>query len=400
MNSMYLKILKEHQDFYLKEINSVLDFWAKYGYDEVNGGFLTSLDQLGNPFSNYKPVWAQSRGMYIFATAYKKIEPKIEWLNIAKHTFEFIKNNCFDDNQKMYFLVNKKVLPLQMRRYWFSEVFATIGSILLFDITKEDKYRDLARLTYQTISDYFYGNKKLSSKYNENQMKLSILSEPMMFLNVAQHMREYDLERTSLYENDIFRTMKIILTKHYHEDKQALLENVLINGEFFDEAIGRIINPGHSIECAWFLLDEYNQSNQENSDLLKKIENITKWSFDKGWDQINNGLLYFVDVDNQPVDKLEWDMKLWWPHTEALILYLKLFQTTRNEDYFRQYLKFFKYTINNFKKDDLEWIGYLRRDNTPSQYLKGNVFKGPFHIPRMLIFNYLMIDDILKGEAK
>ena len=30
-----------------------------------------------------------------------------------------------------------------------------------------------------------------------------------------------------------------------------------------------------------------------------------------------------------------------------------------------------------------EWYGYLHYDNTPSTTLKGNIFKGPFHIPRL-----------------
>ena len=31
-----------------------------------------------------------------------------------------------------------------------------------------------------------------------------------------------------------------------------------------------------------------------------------------------------------------------------------------------------------------EWYGYLRRDGAPTEpRAKGNVFKGPFHVPRM-----------------
>ena len=33
-----------------------------------------------------------------------------------------------------------------------------------------------------------------------------------------------------------------------------------------------------------------------------------------------------------------------------------------------------------------EWYGYLRRDGLPTQpSTKGSTFKGPFHLPRMLI---------------
>lgn len=32
-----------------------------------------------------------------------------------------------------------------------------------------------------------------------------------------------------------------------------------------------------------------------------------------------------------------------------------------------------------------EWFGYLHRDGRVSQTAKGNLFKGPFHLPRMLL---------------
>jgi N-acylglucosamine 2-epimerase len=32
-----------------------------------------------------------------------------------------------------------------------------------------------------------------------------------------------------------------------------------------------------------------------------------------------------------------------------------------------------------------EWFGYLRRDGSISSRVKGNLWKGPFHLPRMLL---------------
>ena len=32
-----------------------------------------------------------------------------------------------------------------------------------------------------------------------------------------------------------------------------------------------------------------------------------------------------------------------------------------------------------------EWFGYLHRDGRQSSPLKGNLWKGPFHLPRMLL---------------
>ena len=48
-----------------------------------------------------------------------------------------------------------------------------------------------------------------------------------------------------------------------------------------------------------------------------------------------------------------------------------------------------KYFID---KKDGEWYGYLHYDNTPSTTLKGNIFKGPFHIPRFYMIMAVMDD--------
>ena len=45
-----------------------------------------------------------------------------------------------------------------------------------------------------------------------------------------------------------------------------------------------------------------------------------------------------------------------------------------------------------------EWYGYLHRDGTVAQPAKGNLFKGPFHIPRMLIKSKLLTEEILSAE--
>ncbi|MEG0901825.1 MAG: AGE family epimerase/isomerase, partial [Clostridia bacterium] len=43
-----------------------------------------------------------------------------------------------------------------------------------------------------------------------------------------------------------------------------------------------------------------------------------------------------------------------------------------------------------------EWYGYLRRDGKPTMPpTKGSTFKGPFHLPRMLIMVDQMMEELL-----
>ena len=57
-----------------------------------------------------------------------------------------------------------------------------------------------------------------------------------------------------------------------------------------------------------------------------------------------------------------------------------------SEKYNDNYKMLCDYAFENFAdKENNEWYGYLHYDNTPSTYIKGNIFKGPFHLPRMLM---------------
>ncbi len=45
-----------------------------------------------------------------------------------------------------------------------------------------------------------------------------------------------------------------------------------------------------------------------------------------------------------------------------------------------------------------EWYGYLHRDGRISVPLKGNLWKGPFHIPRMQMMAWQILEEIKSGN--
>ena len=59
-----------------------------------------------------------------------------------------------------------------------------------------------------------------------------------------------------------------------------------------------------------------------------------------------------------------------------------------------------EWTYAHFPDNELgEWYGYLHRDGTVAQPAKGNLFKGPFHIPRMMVKAYSLCQEILNKEG-
>ena len=80
-------------------------------------------------------------------------------------------------------------------------------------------------------------------------------------------------------------------------------------------------------------------------------------------------------------------MKLWWPQCEAMIANKFAYNLTKDEKYQKAFNDLWNYTEENFAdKENGEWYGYLHYDNTVANTLKGNIFKGPFHLPRLLMW--------------
>ena len=151
----------------------------------------------------------------------------------------------------------------------------------------------------------------------------------MILLNVTQNLREIDKDNP-VYDEIATGLVDTIFTDFVKPDEKALFETVGQNGERLDIPAGRCINPGHSIETAWFLMHE--GMHRKNRDIINKALEILDWSLELGWDKEYGGLLSFVDIEGKPLEQLEWDMKMWWPHTESLYALLLAYHLTGDRE--------------------------------------------------------------------
>ena len=114
---------------------------------------------------------------------------------------------------------------------------------------------------------------------------------------------------------------------------------------------------------------------------------ILAWMWVRGWDREHGGLCYFTDLKGLPVQEYWHDMKFWWPHNEAIIATLPAWKLTGVPRCAAMHQQMHEWSFAHFSdKECGEWYGYLHRDGRLSQPAKGNLFKGPFHLPRMLWF--------------
>jgi len=384
------------------ELDNCIDFWLKNGFDGTYGGVYTCLDRGGKKYLTDKSVWMQGRCAWTFSYLCKVYGKKEQWLNAAKSCLDFMEKFCINRKaaNRMYFTVTSDGKPLRQRRYCFSESFYTIANAEYYGQTGEKEYLERARRAYKLVYDLNHGIKDptgLGAKTIAETRSGRSLANPMIFLNITSIMRRVDPEQKSLYDTYSSECVRDIFTYHYKPELQCTLENVGTNGEFWETvSSGRIVNPGHDIECSWFLMQEADI--QGDAALHKKAREIYNCAVKAGWDNEYGGLLYFIDCKGMPPEAYEHDMKLWWPHNELIIASLMAYRDTGEKQYLDWFSKTFDYCKTYFADPAYgEWYGYLRRDGKPTEpACKGSTFKGPFHVPRCLIMADGLLEEILK----
>ena len=373
-------------------INNIMPFWMKYGLDREHGGVYTCVNRDGSLMDTTKSVWFQGRFGFIAAYAYNNIEKNPQWLAASKSCIDFIEAHCFDTDGHMFFEVTEDGVPLRKRRYVFSEGFAAIAMAEYSLATGEKEYAEKALEIFKRTQHFLDTPGMLEPKYLP-AMSSRGHSITMILINTASRIRMVidDPVLTEQIDASIAALRKYFI----HPEFKALLEMVGPNGEFIDTCNGRVINPGHCIETTWFLMEKAKYRNWDK-DLLQLALQILDWSWEWGWDKEFGGIINFRDCRNLPAQDYSQDMKFWWPQTETIIATLYAYQATGDEKYIQMHKQISDWTYTHFPdKEYGEWYGYLHRDGTVAQPAKGNLFKGPFHIPRMMIRSYMLCKELL-----
>jgi len=374
-------------------LENILPFWIKHGVDWKNGGYHFCLDRDGSLIDSDKGIWQTGRFAWMILTLYNEVEQREDWLKIGKHGLDFLEKYGYDKHGKMYFQLDDKGNPVRMRRYVYSESFAAIAYAACYKATGNSHYKDKAREAFDFFLKYNNTPGLIPPKYTEYR-EMRGMGAPMIGLVTAQELRKNlgDESYTPYIDQWIDEIRKYFLNHEY----KAVMETVGPKGEFIDHFEGRTLNPGHALEGAWFILKEAEYRNMD-PDLIALGCTMLDWMWEIGWDKEYGGIYYFRDVKGLPVQEYWHDMKFWWPHNETIIATLLAYQLTGKQQYAEWHQLVHNWTFKHFPDPEFgEWYGYLHRDGRLSVPLKGNLWKGPFHVPRMYYMGWRICEEILK----
>lgn len=386
-----INLLELEKQYKSELLDNVIPFWNEKSLDVENGGYFTCLNRDGSVFDTDKFIWLQGRQVWMYATMYNKVEPREEWLKIALHGAEFLEKYGHDGNYNWYFSLDQKGSPLIDPYNIFSYTFATMAFGQLYLATKEEKYAEIAKKTFDIILSKRDNPKGKWNKVHPGTRSLKNFALPMILCNLALEIEH--LLDNSLMDQLIDDCIHEIFDVFYRPELGIVVENVTPDGKLSDSFDGRLINPGHAIEAMWFSMDLGKRIGDPQ--LITKATNITIDMLEYGWDKEFGGIFYFMDMKGYPPQQLEWDQKLWWVHIETMIALLKGYELTGSTKCLHWYEKVHDFSWSNFKdKEYPEWYGYLNRRGEVLLPLKGGKWKGCFHIPRGMLQCWKILERI------
>lgn len=370
-------------DFYQKQLHEdCVSFWFPRAVDEQHGGFLHCFDRDGSLVDSDKSVWAQGRMSWMLLSLYLDDERKPEWLAWAESGLDFLEKRCIDPaDGRMYFHVERDGTPIRKRRYAYSESFAAIAHAAHAAATGSDQSAARAKHWFKKFTEWNFTPGLMPPKFTDVRPMIG-LGPRMITLVTAQEL-SLRLGDDEILRGWIDRCIEEIRNFFVKDDLRVVMESVTPEGEIVDHFDGRLLNPGHAIEGAWFILEESRRRN--SAELIELGCKMLDWMWERGWDKECGGLFYFRDVFDKPIQEYWHAMKFWWPHDEALIATLMAYQLTGQEKYLLWHQQLKAWSFSHFG-DPVhgEWYGYLQRDGSLSSALKGSLWKSFFHHPRAL----------------
>lgn len=377
-------------------LDDVMPFWLRHGLDHEHGGIMTALDRDGSVIDTDKSVWFQGRAGWMFATLYNTVERRSEWLEAARSCIDFLRRHCFSPEGKLYFTVTREGQALRMRRYVFSEAFAAIANAAFAKADGDARAAEDAIKTFAAYLRYSFTPGVMVPKFTQVR-PMKAIGPHMISIATAQELRANlgDLSVSGRTCSEwIDDSITAIQREFMKPEHAAVMELVGEHDEVLDHFDGRTLNPGHALEAAWFMLHEGRF--RQDPRIIKLGLTILDWMWQRGWDEEFGGFFYFRDLRGLPVQEYWHDMKFWWPHNEAIIAALLAWEITGEARYAHWHLLAHDWSFAHFPDPEFgEWYGYLHRDGTPSVRLKGNMWKGPFHLPRMLWYCGKMLEEHL-----
>lgn len=365
--------------------DDILPWWTRHAVDAEFGGILSCIRDDGTVVSTDKYLWSQTRALWTFSAACRRIEPREEWRDIAGGLFRFLMRSGRNEAGDWIFLATREGAPLRGPESIQTDAYAICALVEYARLTGSEEALETAlagfRRTLEKIRQP--GSYQTAPYPIPPGTKAQRVS---MQLSLSYH----DLARLTGRADVLGEAMRLtdeVLDNFRRPEKAALVEYLSLDNQLLPAPVGTYMSPGHGIETAWFQLESLRERGDRGR--ARKALDIMRWSFEKGWDPEYGGLLLGIDLEGGMPYLPHADTKVWWPFCEALCGALLAFEAEPDPFWLDWYRRTEEWAFAHFPDAAHgEWTQRLDRQGRPIDTVVALPVKDPFHLPRAAIYAY------------
>lgn len=362
---------------------NILPFWLNHAID-AEGGINTCIDDQGKVISRDKWIWSQMRAVWVFSRLHNTLDAKGCWLDLALHIYNYVKDRAWlEDRQGWALCLDGEGNIVRGYESIYVDGFALYGMSELYRATSSTRLLDRIQRTAAGV------RKTLKTPHDQIPHfpyaippGARVHGIPMIFSHTFDCMAGIPGDNWEQLALDLGDE---VLAHYLRKESGLIVERCTEGGTPLSSPEGTVVVPGHVIESLWFQIHLRRNAGQEST--LPHLFRLLKRHLEFGWDEPYGGL--FLAKDLHGSDNIAWDypdVKLWWPHTEALYATFLAYILSGDEEFRQWYEKVKSYALEHFAAiPGSEWIQKLDRYGRPITDIVALPVKDPFHLPRSLI---------------
>jgi N-acylglucosamine 2-epimerase len=412
---------KQLLEFYRTHVTEqLLPFWHR-AVDEVHGGVYTCFNNAGTRLvSTDKYTWSQGRFVWLWAKMADLCRKGLltgdadTYLQQARKTVRFLSDRAVMDNGHCAYVLTEAGIPKELEpgqgydASFYADCFVVLGFSQFAKVTGDREVMERALLLLSTIKERLNTGTVRSEPY-PIPSGFTPHAVPMIMLNVVQEaanaLEAMGNEKHMQLRKESKAYMESIMGRFREED--IIVEMIPDHESLKDTLLHLHTAPGHTLESMWFVIEEAVKTGRQ--DLIKPAVRVIKKAYELGWDRQHGGLFRFTHKQGgrpegrRCADRYErlieetWDMKIWWPHSEALYTAMLAYRLTGDAELLSLYERTHDYTFRVFPNPDRtvgEWIQIRDRTGRAVDKTVALPVKDPFHILR----NFLKMIELLDQE--
>jgi N-acylglucosamine 2-epimerase len=372
-------------------LEDVIPFWMRHGLDP-SGAFNTCVRDDGTLVNRDRWGWSQWRALWVFSKLYNSVEPRQEWLDVARGICDWSRRHGPLPDGHWPVLLDGDGGVKRGYECIFSDGFAMYALVELWRATGDDELLDAAMATFEAAQSALDAPglppMLVYPKPPRPDARAHGLS--MMFSLTYHELAKATGDDRVRAAAD--RHHRLVMDTFLGSGRGLIREWVDPEGNEYPPPEGTAVLPGHAIESLWFQM--HVARDREDQQTLRRAALAIRPHLEIGWDTEYGGFFYAVDAEGGPTTGWPFaQMKLWWVHTEILygtLLAHEICGETWCLDW-HEHARTYAYAHYPVK-DHGEWTQRLDRRGRPVEEVVALPVKDPFHLPRVLIYCLDVLD--------